>query len=654
MPNLHLQRDGDRAILTFDREGSSANIFDAATLRELDSLIAEVENSPPWDGLLIVSAKPSIFIAGADLNAFLKASPEEFDGLIRLGQSVFNRVQRLRVPTCAAIHGACAGGGYELALACDWRIASNAKATKIGLPETQLGILPAWGGSTRLPNRIGLPKALDVILGGKLHAAEAARRKGLVDAVVPKEVLVEQAWKLIAKGKRHAAHYPFLHSPPVRAYIAKKATQTLQEKTRGNYPGATKALAVACAATSGTPEESMDRERAAILELVPLPQTRNLIRLFFLNEKAKKDQPVAATPKPIEQVAVIGAGVMGSGIAHWLASRGHPVLLQDIDDAALARGMQAIEKLLSQAVQKHVITRVEAQHTLDRITPVRGSVPLTRCDLVIEAAVEDLFIKRRVFSDLSSRVRPDCLLATNTSALPVHELAEVVDHPARLVGLHFFNPVSRMPLVEVVRAETTSDETIATAFALVRQIAKSPVLVKDRPGFLVNRILLPYLVDAGVLFENGADPEVVDKAMLDFGMPMGPLRLIDEVGLDVALHVAKTLAAAFPDRMKVPAILEAMVEKRLLGKKSGAGFYTYGGKKTAPNPDALKLRTGTTALPEGLPLRLANRMTEEASRCLDEGVAASADEIDLAMILGTGYPPFRGGPLRHRDNPITP
>lgn len=654
MPNLHLQRDGDRATLTFDREGSSANIFDAPTLRELDTLLADLENSPPWDGLLIVSAKPSIFIAGADLNAFLKASPEEFDALIRLGQSVFTRLQRLRVPTCAAIHGACAGGGYELALACDWRIASNAKASKIGLPETQLGILPAWGGSTRLPNRIGLPTALDVILGGKLHAAEAARRKGLVDAVVPKEVLIEQAWKLIAKGKRRAAHHPFLHSPPVRAFIAKKAAKTLQEKTRGNYPGATKALTVACASTHGSPQESMDRERAAILELTALPQTRNLIRLFFLSEKAKKDQPVAAAPRAIGQVGVIGAGIMGSGIAQWLASRGHPVLLQDIDDAALARGMKAIEKLIAQAVQKHVITRVEAQHTLDRITPVRGNVPLTRCDLVIEAAVEDLFIKRRVFGDLSSRVRPDCFLATNTSALPVHELAEVVENPGRLFGLHFFNPVSRMPLVEVVRAETTSDETIASAFALVRQIAKTPVLVKDRPGFLVNRILLPYLVDAGVLFENGADPEVVDKAMLDFGMPMGPLRLIDEVGLDVALHVAKTLAAAFPDRMKAPAILEAMVEKRLLGKKSGSGFYKYDGKKTVPNPDALKLRTGTTAIPEGLPLRLANRMTEEASRCLDEGVAATADEIDLAMILGTGYPPFRGGPLRHRDNPITP
>jgi len=652
MPNLSLQRDGDRATLTFDREGSSANIFDAATLRELDALLLGLENNPPWDGLLIVSAKPSIFIAGADLNAFLKASPEEFDTLIRLGQSVFTRLSRLRVPSVAAIHGACAGGGFELALACDWRIASNDKTTKIGLPETQLGIVPAWGGSTRLPNRIGLPKALDIILSGKLQSAEAARRKGMVDAVVPYEVLVEQAWKLVAKGKRRPAHHPLLHSPPIRAIITKRARKMLLEKTHGNYPGAMKALEVAVAAPNSSLQESLDRERAAILELTPLPQTRNLIELFFQTEKARKDQPVAAAPRKIGQAAVVGAGVMGAGIAHWLSVRGHPVLLQDIDDAALARGMQTIEKLVAQSVEKHVITRTEAQHVLDRIVPIRGSVPLGRCDLVIEAAVEDITIKRRVFADLSSRVRPDCLLATNTSALPIHELADAIEHPERLLGLHFFNPVHRMPLVEVVRAATTSDETISTAFALVRQLGKSPVLVQDRPGFLVNRILLPYLVDAGILFENGGDPQVIDKAMLDFGMPMGPLRLIDEVGLDVALHVAQTLAAAFPDRMKAPAILERMVEKQMLGRKNGKGFYRHDGKKSVPNPEALALRNGTNPSPDGLPLRLANRMSEEAGRCLDEGVAATADDIDLAMILGTGYPPFRGGPLRHRDNPI--
>lgn len=654
MPNLHLQRDGDRAMLTFDREGSSANIFDAATLRELDDVMVALESAPPRDGLLIVSAKPSIFIAGADLHALANASPKELDDMIRLGQAVFERLARLRVPKVAAIHGACAGGGYELALACDWRVASNDRATKIGLPETQLGILPAWGGSTRLPALIGLPKALEVILGGKLHAAESARRKGLVDAVVPRETLVEQAWKFAARGRRRREHRPLLHSAPSRAIILRKAREAMLEKTRGNYPAPAKALHVVCDAPGSSTRTSLDREREAILDLSPLPETKNLIRLFFLSEKSKKQQPVAAEAKPIGQVAVIGAGVMGSGIAHWLALRGHRVLLQDINDDALARGMKAIDQRFAEAVQRHVISRTEAMRARDRILAIREKVPLDACDLVIEAALEDLAIKKKVFADLAARVRPDCLLATNTSALPVHELADVVSHPDRLFGLHFFNPVHRMPLVEVVRAEQTSDQTIASAFALVRGLGKTPVLVKDSPGFLVNRILLPYLVEAGLMFQNGGDPQEIDKAMLDFGMPMGPLRLIDEVGLDVALHVARTLAEAFPDRMTVPAILEAMVEKKLLGKKNGAGFYRYHGKHPSPNPTALALRPGLSSAVYGLPKRLADKMSEEAALCLEEGIATSADDIDLAMILGTGYPPFRGGPLHHHDHPIPP
>jgi 3-hydroxyacyl-CoA dehydrogenase/enoyl-CoA hydratase/3-hydroxybutyryl-CoA epimerase len=652
MSNLHLQRDGDRAILSFDREGSSANILDAATLRELDGVLSELESSPPREGLLIVSAKPSIFIAGADLHALANASPDELDDMIRLGQAVFERLARMRVPKVAAIHGACAGGGYELALACDWRVASNDSATKIGLPETQLGILPAWGGSTRLPALIGLPKALEVILGGKLHAAESARRKGLVDAAVPRETLVEQAWKFAARGRRHRERRPLLHSAPSRALILRKAREAMLEKTRGNYPAPAQALHVVSDAPGSSQRASFDREREAILDLAPLPETKNLIRLFFLSEKSKKHQPVAAAANPIGQVAVIGAGVMGSGIAHWLALRGHRVLLQDIDDAALARGMKAIEQRLAEAVQRHVISRTEAMHARDRILAIRDKVPLGSCDLVIEAALEDLATKKKVFADLAARVRPDCLLATNTSALPVHELAEVISHPARLFGLHFFNPVHRMPLVEVVRAEQTSDQTIASAFSLVRGLGKTPVLVNDRPGFLVNRVLLPYLVEAGLMFQDGGDPEEIDKAMLDFGMPMGPLRLIDEVGLDVALHVARTLAEAFPDRMTVPAILEAMVENKLLGKKAGAGFYRYHGKHVSPNPDALALRPGQSFALYGLPKRLADKMSEEAALCLEEGIAASADDIDLAMILGTGYPPFRGGPLQHQSHPI--
>lgn len=652
MANLLLKRDGNRAVLTFDRAESSANIFDLATLRELDACLAELAAHPPQGGLVIHSAKPSIFIAGADLKALSSAQGDELEELIQLGQSIFNRLEDLPVPTVAAIHGACAGGGYELCLACDWRIASDGKATKIGLPETQLGILPAWGGSTRLPKLIGLPRALEAILGGKLHAAKSALRRGMVDAVMPREVLLEQAWEFAARGKRREPRHFWLHLMPVRDFISAKSRRMLMEKTRGNYPGALKALEVVGKALDRPREESLKNECEAILELSALPQTKNLMRLFFLSDRAKKHQPVQASARKIGAVAVIGAGVMGAGIAYWLASRGHRVMLQDIDDGALARGMKTIEGFAGQAVKKRVITKLAARDAIDRIVPVKGGVSLKHCDLVIEAAVERLEIKKKVFADLALRTRPDCLLATNTSALPIHELAPVVGDPARLLGLHFFNPAHRMPLVEVVRTDATSNETIATAFGFVRGIGKTPVLVRDRPGFLVNRILLPYLVEAGDLFAAGADPVAMDRAMLDFGMPMGPLRLLDEVGLDVALHVARTLAAAFPDRMTVPPLIEAMVAKQMLGRKNGVGFYRYDGRKESPNPDALALRHGHERLPERLAERLAGMMSDEAQRCLDERVAENAEDVDLAMILGTGYPPFRGGPLRHREQPI--
>jgi 3-hydroxyacyl-CoA dehydrogenase/enoyl-CoA hydratase/3-hydroxybutyryl-CoA epimerase len=324
------------------------------------------------------------------------------------------------------------------------------------------------------------------------------------------------------------------------------------------------------------------------------------------------------------------------------------VILRDINDDAIAKGMKAITKNYDEGRSRRVFTPTEAQRGLDRILPSADPVSLERCDLVIEAAVEQLEIKKKVFADLSARVRPDTILATNTSALPVHALAEVISNPGRLVGLHFFNPVHRMQLVEVVRTPQTSDETLATAVAFVRKIGKLPVVVQDSPGFLVNRILMPYLVEAAKLFERGGDPQAIDKAMLDFGMPMGPLRLLDEVGLDVAAHVARTLAEAFPDRMSVPGLLDKLLAAGHLGRKSGSGFYLYEGRRTSPNPAALSLRSGNEPAPADVADRLARCMSDEARLCLNEHVAETGDDIDLAMVLGTGYAPFRGGPLQYQ------
>ncbi len=647
MPHLHLQIENSHATLTFGREGSSANLFDRPALIELSEALDALSAHPELAGLVIRSAKPSIFIAGADLNVLSSARGDDLRDLIELGQATFEKLARLPFPTVAAIHGACVGGGYELALACDWRLASDASATKIGLPETQLGILPAWGGTTRLPRLIGLPKALPLILGGKLLSPGAAKAKGLVDAVAPRENLERLALEYLSHGKRKPRSFLLLHHPLIVPLIAARARKSLLEKTRGLYPGPAAALEVAGRSCRGPVESGFLREKEAILRLVERPETRQLLRLHFLREQAKKHRPVEAEPRTIDRCAVVGAGVMGSGIAYWLSTRKHTVVLRDIDDEALARGMKAIRKNYDESRSRRILTATEAARGLDRIVTSAVPVPLHRCDIVIEAAAERLDVKRKIFADLAARTRPDTLLATNTSALPIRELAGSISQPERLLGLHFFNPVHRMPLVEVVRTDTTSDQTLATAVAFVRQLGKLPVVVRDSPGFLVNRILMPYLVDAAELFEQGGDPQAVDDAMLDFGMPMGPLRLLDEVGLDIALHVARTLADAFPGRMSVPALLEKLVAEGHTGRKSGKGFYIYDKHRISPDPAALELRSGNRSAPADTAGRLAAAMIREARLCLDEGVAGSADDIDLAMVLGTGYAPFRGGPLQY-------
>lgn len=650
MSHITFNIEASIAMLTFDREGSSANIFDKEVLVELDGHVSKVEQDSTLTGLMIKSAKPSIFIAGADIKTLAKAPKEELVELLELGQRVFDRIALLKIPTVAAVHGACAGGGCELTLACDWRVLSDASSTRIGLPETQLGILPAWGGSTRLPRLLGLVQALGMILGGRLLKSGAAKHKGLADAVCPVEDLYDYALTFLKRGKRKRCSHFFAHNPLSVAVIRSKAQASLMNKTKGLYPALLKALDVACQAVRGSHADSLAREREAFLDLAEMPQTKRMIGLFFLNERAKKIKPNEAEPAKLNRVATIGAGVMGSGIAYWLSTRGKQVILQDINDEALAHGLGRISKLYQASAKRHVMSRAEASNGYDRIYASSERVPLNRCDLVVEAATEDLDIKRKIFADLNARCGPETILATNTSALPIHELAAVMDHPEKLVGLHFFNPVHRMKLVEVVEADSTAPETLASVVRFVQGIGKLPVVVKDRPGFLVNRILLPYLVEAGEMFVRGANPKMLDDAMLQFGMPMGPMRLLDEVGLDVGFHVAQTLAAAFPDRMKVPEVLETMVSEGHLGKKCGSGFYLYQENgDSEPNPKAIALQQGNDE-PENIATTLARLMTDEAVRCLDEGVAATAEDIDFAMVMGTGYAPFRGGPLRYSDD----
>ncbi|HZF00915.1 MAG TPA: 3-hydroxyacyl-CoA dehydrogenase NAD-binding domain-containing protein [Methylomirabilota bacterium] len=648
-------RDNGICVLTFDRAGSSANIFDRATLDELREQLDFIETPSQLKGVVLISAKRSIFIAGLDLKTIGEnSSAKEVREIIELGQNLFNRIATLKIPTVAAVHGVAVGGGYEISLACDYRIASPDRVTKVGLPETQLGLLPAWGGSTRLPRLIGLPKALDIILAGKTVASQLALKLGMIDDVVPAENLTAFAIKKIRQGKPQRKNHWFVNNPLAATLIEKKLRPQLLKKTRGHYPAILKAFEVVTRGISKSIPDSLALERDGVVELAQAEACRNLLRIFFLQERAKKLSVAKIETKPIEKTAVMGAGVMGAGIAQWLSARGLPVILRDINAEQVAKGVGGIAKIYRDGVKRHVFNQREARDGMDRIFPAPDEIPLRNVNLVIEAAVENLELKKKIFQRLDALADDDTILATNTSALPISELAASTRKPERVLGIHFFNPVHRMQLVEIVAAKQTAPEVLQRAVKFAQQIGKLPVVVKDSPGFLVNRILMPYLIEAGNLFEAGAKIENLDEVMLDFGMPMGPLRLIDEVGVDVSLHVAQTLAAYFGERMRIPAVLGKMMEAKLLGRKNGRGFYLHEkSKEPRLNPRVASFvqnQTGAGFSREELQERMVFLMVNEAARCLEEQIVAEPADVDFAMIMGTGFAPFRGGPLRYADS----
>ena len=648
-------------VLTFDRAESGANIFDDATLDELNEHLDFIENDAALRGLIIASAKKSIFIAGADLKTLLQqAQSGEMRAFIAKGQKIFNRLADLKIPTVAAIHGASAGGGYEVTLACDYRIATDDPTTRIGLPETTLGLIPAWGGCTRLPRLIGAQRAAEVILKGKLYSAQEASKLGLIDEIAPRDQLIDRAREKLRAGKREVEG----RAP------ASSASQELRAPRRYGNPAPERAWQIINETLSISPDESLRTELDAIVDLGKMESTQNLIRNFFLAEKYKKGP---STPsKRVVHAAVIGAGVMGSGIAQWLSSCGVTVILRDIAREQIDRGLANIEKIYADAVKRGLMTEQKAKEGRARIVASTAPMELRDVQFVIEAASEKMNIKKEVFSELAMEAGPKTVIATNTSALPVNVLAEVTVSPEHVVGLHFFNPVSRMKLVEVVITKETSEETRARSLAFVRQIGKLPVIVHDSPGFLVNRVLFPYLLDAAELFERGLDADKIDSALVRWGMPMGPLRLIDEIGVDIAVDIGNTLEKAYGRRDDVSAVLLWLRDGQMLGRKTGAGFYKYEGKAQTRNDSLSQWRRALHGEPEGaegpnippdwhrdprlrlndeeLARRLIFLMVNEAARCVEEKVVESAEDADYGMILGTGFAPFRGGPLRYAEH----
>ena len=655
--------DASIATLTFDRPDSTANIFDSSALDELNQHLDFLETEKSLKGLIIRSAKQKVFVAGADLNSFTKEmSAERIEAVIDRGQKTFERIAHLPYPTVAAIHGVALGGGFELALACDYRIASADGATKLGLPETTLGILPTWGGLTRLPKLIGLPNALEAIMTGRHYPAEQALKLGMVDAVVFPEKLVAVAVAKIQRsaGAKRKSSTHLSNRPPLSRLIKSQAEKRTIARTRGHYPAPLKALEVACASLDVPHEQSLANEKAGFIELALSETAQNLIGVFFLQERAKKlklpkdlDAASPPPPKSVDKALVIGAGLMGAAIAQWLSSRGIRIILKDVGPGPLGNGMQSIAKLYSEAVKRHLFSETEARKGMDRILPVYEEIPLRGVDLVIEAAVEQLELKQQIFAGLESKVSADTVLASNTSSLSIDAIAASLQHPERVVGIHFFNPVHRMQLAEIVRGSKTNATTLNAAIQFAKRIGKLPVLVNDSPGFLVNRILRPYIGEAVRLFADGYRLDNIDRVMLEFGMPMGPLRLADEIGLDVCEHVAKDLDARIRHLGSLDGIIGKMIGKGWLGRKSGRGFYDYrgtGDENVNSQVGDLQPPEPANVNEEELRDRLALSMVNEAARTIEEKVVSAPEDVDFGMILGTGWAPFRGGPLRYADH----
>ncbi len=630
-------RDDGVVVLSLDRQDSSVNAMSQDVLLELGDLVERLALDPP-KAVVVQSIKPAGFIAGADLKEF-----QEFDrrgtvtDAIRRGQTVYQKLHELPCPTVAAIHGHCLGGGTELALACRYRVASNDSSTRIGLPETQLGIFPGWGGRARLPQLVGAPAAMDMMLTGRPLSASAARNIGLVDKVVAPAVLLDTAVALGLSGTTR----PFKQRATAWAtntWLARKllapqmAKQVARKAKKDHYP-APYALINVWARTGGSPIQTrLDAERRAVVKLAGTPTARNLIRIFFLTERLKA---LGGKDHGIRHVHVVGAGVMGGDIAAWAAYKGFEVTLQDREqrfiDPALERAQALFaKKVKDESKRPAVAARLKGDLAGDGVA---------QADLVIEAIIENPEAKRELYQTLEPGMKADALLTSNTSSIPLVELRDHIQRPGQFAGLHYFNPVAQMPLVEIIHHDRMDALTEQRLAAFCKALGKFPVPVAGTPGFLVNRVLFPYMLEAATAYAEGVPGPVIDKAAVKFGMPMGPIELLDTVGLDVAAGVGKELAPFLG--LQIPAALQT-VEPGKRGKKDGQGIYKWENGR-AQKPDV----PANYAVPADLEDRLILPLLNEAVACLHEGVVADADLLDAGVIFGTGFAPFRGGPINH-------
>lgn len=648
------------AVITFDDPELKVNVLSTPVMKCLASILDEIEADSTVKGVLVTSTKQDIFIAGGDI-AEIKDITTVSSGMTKAkaGQVILNQLANFKVPTIAVINGAALGGGLELALACQYRVAGFSNKVIMGLPEVRLGLIPGFGGTKRLPHVIGFLQTLTMIPAGKIVPAKKALKIKLVDKLFPDEILTEEAISFLKQiiNKTYKKSQPkktFLERlPGGKIIISKIAIKKTLKKTKGFYPAPIKAIEVISKGFGDSLEKALLREAEVFGNLVITETAKNLIKVFFLNEKYKHHDWGLADIKPvsISKSGIVGAGVMGGAIA-WLISRHNiPVRMKDLNLPAVAKGLETARKMYRYPLKTKKVKPHEVDFKMGLISGTTSYKGFYNTNIVIEAVVENLKIKENVFKELSKITSPKTILATNTSSLPVTKLANASKDPSKIVGMHFFNPVDRMPLVEVITTEQTSKETTASIIAFARQLGKMPIVVKDCTGFLVNRLLLPYMNEAAYALAEGNSIEQIDTALTSFGMPMGPFTLADEIGIDICYKVAKILEDSFGSRMAVAPIIKEVTELGLFGKKTRSGFYIYKGKKKKVNPNVHSLITARKKTPSDiLKKRLIYLMINEAGLILEEGIVTEPDTVDIGMIFGTGFPPFTAGLLRYADS----
>ena len=663
------------AILTFDLKGEKVNKLSFAVVEEAERLFDELARHGGIKGLVFISGKPDNFIAGADINEFLKfTSAAQAEEASRYGKKVLRKIEDSKFPVVAAIHGACLGGGMELALACHYRVCSDDRKTQLGQPEVQLGLLPGAGGTQRLPRLVGLRNAIEIATAGRNYNPRRALKLGLVDEVAPTPLLPEiaraRARELsegLLKPRKHLPKgvkaWALERNPLGRTLVFHQAKKIIHRKTHGHYPAPLRTLEAIRAGVSKGPREGENNESRGFGELAATDVSRQLIHLFFATTEIKKDTGVddpAIRPRLVSKVGILGAGFMGAGVAAVSSNTGITARLRDVSDEACLRALASCARVFQERFRRRSINRLELQELQDRITATTDYSGFRTCDLIVEAVFEDLAVKHQVIREAEEHLREDCVFGSNTSSLSIAKLAEASRRPEQFIGLHFFSPVHKMPLLEVIVTPRTSKQTIATSVEFGKRIGKFPIVVNDGVGFFTSRILAPYMNEAAFVLEEGVDVEALDRAMVDFGFPVGPVTLLDEVGIDVAAKVGKILLSAFGHRLRPPDSMERLIADGRLGRKVRKGFYLY---TAGPHGESRKrgadesvyalfpgARRKTSLNPDVVKTRLSMAMLNECALCLQENILRSPRDGDIGAVMGLGFPPFQGGPFRYMDS----